>query len=665
MCGISGFLSENAMSDDIVIGILKSMNDSIRHRGPDASGVWCDTKAGIGLGHTRLSIIDLTNAGSQPMHSATGRYTIVFNGELYNHLEIRAQLNQSSLSPEWRGNSDTETLCAGFEAWGIKEMLCRTIGMFAIGIWDRQSQNLTLVRDRLGEKPLYYGWQGVGSSRFFLFGSELSALNAHPAFGDEIDRDALRNYFQQMAVPGNQTIYHGIYKLQPGSLLTVSLRSPKPEIQAYWSASDTALRGLLNPFQGTLLEATNSLEILLKDSVCKQMVADAPLGAFLSGGVDSSTVVALMQAQSSSPIRTFTIGFSDPKFNEAHHAKAVADHLGTKHTQLYLSEKEVINVVSSLPKIYSEPFADSSQIPTFIVSALAQQDVKVSLSGDGADELFCGYGRYATTERIWRQISRLPITFRRKVQRLTHLIPVEAINSLGGLPFLPHNFAKLGDRLEKLGTLLDSQSISDLYQKLNSNWLNPEELVIGTNKSLDSIFDQMKITSDFSAIEILMLSDLLKYLPDDILTKVDRASMSIGLETRAPFLDHRLVELAWSLPMKYKLHPEGNKLTNKWILKEVLYRYVPKEIIERPKMGFGVPIASWLRGPLRDWAEDLLSEDRLKRDGYLHAAPIRKRWSEHLSGRRNWQNSLWSVLMFQAWLLQRNANRHTSRLKLC
>lgn len=657
MCGLTGYLGVfGAGAEEAAGTILQSMTSAIVHRGPDSDGYWLDAETGIALGHRRLAIVDLSTAGAQPMQSASGRYVIVFNGEIYNHLGLRAELDCAGQGSSWRGRADTETLLAGFDAWGIEATLRKCIGMFAIALWDRQSRALTLARDRLGEKPLYYSWQGSGDAAVFLFGSELKALRAHPAFHAEVDRDALALYLRHMAVPGGHSIYQGIHKLPPGSLLTVSRASPQPVIRAYWSAAEAAVRGVAQPFAGSAQEAVDALETLLKDAVRQQMMADVPLGAFLSGGVDSSTVVALMQAQSSRAVKTFSIGFHEEAFNEAEHAKAVARHLCTDHTELYVTPQQAMDVIPRLPALYDEPFADSSQIPTHLVSQLARRHVKVSLSGDAGDELFCGYTRYTGTERLWRRLSSVPMPLRQVAAQLVLAMPPVALNALGRRIGASPRWARLGDRLHKGAEIVGSSSLEDLYRGMVSNWQDPASIVIGGQEPATLLTGLQPALQGLSDIECLMALDLLTYLPDDILTKVDRAAMGVSLETRVPLLDHRVVEFAWSLPLKYKLCPEGNGVITKWALRQVLYNHVPKALIERPKMGFGVPIDSWLRGPLRVWAEELLSESRLRQEGFFHPEPIRKKWQEHLSGERNWQHQIWAILMFQAWLVDQKSD---------
>lgn len=651
MCGFVGFMgaitSYGQLDDE---AILKRMSNTITYRGPDDAGYWTDVNHRVGFGHRRLSIVDLSPAGHQPMLSASGRYVIAFNGEIYNHLILRAELGKAGHATGWRGHSDTETLLASFDAWGIRGTVERTVGMFAFAVWDRQSLTLTLGRDRLGEKPLYYGWQGSGSHDVFLFGSELKALRAHPAFAAVINRDALCLYMRHMAVPSPHSIYQDIHKLPPGTLLTVSRQQPDAAPQAYWSGAAVAERGVAQPFAGTPAQAVDALEVLLKDAVRQQMMADVPLGAFLSGGVDSSTVVALMQAQSSRPVKTFTIGFHEAGYNEAVHAKAVAQHLGTDHTELYVTAAEAMAVIPRLPTLYDEPFADSSQIPTFLVSQMARQHVTVSLSGDAGDELFGGYNRYQLTASLWGKLSAIPMPLRRAVAwSLTRLSPQAWSNLTAHTP-LARRWTTLGDKVHKGAGVMVARSVGELYHGMVSNWQDPAAVVLGGHEPPTLLTGQTPDLTGLSEVERMMALDMLTYLPDDILTKVDRAAMGVSLETRVPFLDHRVVEFAWQLPLEYKLRREGNHYISKWALRQVLYRHVPLALIERPKMGFGVPIDSWLRGPLREWAEDLLDEQRLKREGFFNPALIRQKWTEHLSGQHNWQAQLWNTLMFQAWL---------------
>lgn len=646
MCGFAGFLTAaRGAPDDLVRARLARMADAVASRGPDSAGYWHDASSGIALAHRRLAIVDLSPAGAQPMESACGRYVLVFNGEIYNHLDLRRQLD----GYPWRGHSDTETLLAGVSAWGLRATLERSIGMFALALWDRQRRALALARDRMGEKPLYYGWQGQGDEACLLFGSDLAALRAHPTFAAGINRDALALYMRHNAIAAPHSIYEGIHKLSPGCLLTTSLEARTPKVERYWSLPQVAEQGVASPFSGTDTDAVEALESLLVDAVGRQMMADVPLGAFLSGGIDSSAVVALMQSQSARPIKTFTIGFEENGFDEAVHAKAVARHLGTEHTEMYLTAREAMSVIPKLPSLYSEPFSDSSQIPTFLVSQLARQHVKVSLSGDAGDELFAGYSRYQLARKIWDRLDRAPAIVRNMAASSVRALPSNAWNALA-MPFRPvlpgkWREANLGDKMHKGAALLSADSLDALYLKLVTHW-EPADVVIGANEPATSLRGNPLPLAGLDSIQRMMALDAITYLPDDILVKVDRAAMGVSLETRVPFLDHRVVEFAWRLPQHMKLRDGAGK----WLLRQVLHRHVPRTLLERPKMGFGVPIDSWLRGPLRDWAEALLDEATLRREGLLDPAPIRKRWREHLSGKRNWQHHLWDVLMFQAWL---------------
>ena len=658
MCGFAGFFQAGGLTAEQPEAMVRAMASQIAHRGPDDSGVWCDALAGIALAHRRLSIVDVSAAGHQPMVSHSAQYVLAFNGEIYNHLALRAELQSAGHIVAWRGHSDTETLLAGFDAWGIEATLKRSVGMFAFALWNRQTRSLILARDRLGEKPLYYGWQGST----FLFGSELKALKVHPAFKAAIDRNALALLMRHNAVPAPYSIYQGICKLLPGTWAELSLATPSGQalqLQPYWSARDVVAQGIARPFTGSLTEAAFNLDQLLRQSVARQMLADVPLGAFLSGGADSSAVVALMQAQSSKPVRTFTIGFHEDAFNEAPQARAVARHLGTDHTELYVSAREAMDVIPQLPDIYCEPFADSSQIPTYLVSQLARQHVTVSLSGDGGDELFGGYNRYALSDQLWRRLSLLPSPLRALMARVLLACPPQRWNQLLA-PFrtaLANSvpaFAggDLGDKLHKGAAVLAATSPHNLYHMLVSHWRDPAALVLGALEPPTVLTDAALQPHTDHFIHQMMALDLMTYLPDDILTKVDRAAMAVGLETRVPLLDHRVVAFAWQLPLKFKINSNKTKL----VLAKVLENYLPPELTRRPKMGFGVPLGDWLRGPLRPWAEDLLSEKRLQQEGFFAPALVREKWLQHLSGQRNWQYPLWNVLMFQAWLKEQGTS---------
>lgn len=645
MCGFAGFFEATRQTaENEAETRTRRMISTIRHRGPDDAGYWGEH--GIAFGHARLAIVDISAAGHQPMMSSDQRLVIAFNGEIYNHLQLRKELETANLAPAWRSHSDTETLLAGLRAWGVTSTLRRCTGMFAFALWDRQTQVLTLARDRAGEKPVYYGWQGSGPLATFLFGSELKALRAHPAFDATVNRNSLTLYLRHNYIPSPQSIYEGIYKLPPGCILSISTKQPSPQVTSYWSARETVLNGTRQRLDVSPEEAVDQLEALLKSAVSQQMVADVPLGAFLSGGIDSSTIVALMQTQSPRPVKTFTIGFHETGYNEAEHAKAIARHLGTDHTELYVTPQEAIAVIPKLPSMFDEPFADSSQIPTYLVSALARSHVAVSLSGDGGDELFSGYTRYTVAAGLWRKLSWVPTPLRRTTARSITALPPHTWDTLAG--WLPTQRFKqrIGDKLHKGAGVLSSSSIDDLYHGLVSHWTEPTKLVIGGQEPSTLLTGLRPDLPGLDPVERMMALDLMTYLPDDILTKVDRAAMAVSLESRVPMLDHRVVEFAWRLPQALKQR-EG---VGKWLLRQVLYRHVPQHLLNRPKMGFGVPIDSWLRGPLREWAEALLNEPRLRNEGYFHAAPIRQKWAEHLNGSRNWAYHLWNVLMFQAWL---------------
>jgi asparagine synthase (glutamine-hydrolysing) len=646
MCGLTGFLTTDRSTREELLSQVESMSCTLYRRGPDDSGAWADAESGIALGFRRLAIVDLTPEGHQPMTSADGRYVIIFNGEVYNFQELRAELEPRG--HRFRGHSDTEVMLAAFREWGIEAALRRFNGMFAIALWDRQERLLTLARDRVGKKPLYYGW----SKGTFLFGSELKALSANRSFVRDINRSAVALFLKFGYVPGPHSIYEGIRKLPAGTYLQMSLarKEEAAEPRPYWSALEIALAGERNQLQLSDDEAVERLDSLLRDSVRLRMIADVPLGAFLSGGIDSSTVVALMQAQSAKPVRTFSIGFTESEFNEANYAADVARHLGTDHTELYVSPQQALDVIPHLPAIYDEPFADSSQVPTFLVSQLARRDVTVSLSGDGGDELFGGYNRYFWTQRMWRGITAIPRPLRRGVGRtLLGMKRSHRSRLLAGMQALmPRNWRVQNpdEKIVKAAELLTIHSWEEIYERLVSHWKEPFDVVRGASP-VATVFDKPADHAAFRGIvHQMMYLDLVSYLPDDILVKVDRASMAVSLEGRCPLLDHRVVEFAWRLPMEQKIR----RGVGKWIVRKVLARYVPDSLIDRPKMGFGIPIGQWLRGPLRDWAEELLSERRLRDEGFFEPKPVRTMWSQHLAGTRDNQYYLWDVLMFQAWL---------------
>jgi asparagine synthase (glutamine-hydrolysing) len=630
MCGLAGFLDRD--SDRSGEDILRHMAQRIAHRGPDDEGVWLDAETGIGFCHRRLSIVDLSAAGHQPMRSPRGRYHFVWNGEIYNHLALRRVLESEGEAPVWRGHSDTETLLACFENWGVVETLKQTVGMFSMALWDIKEQTLTLARDRMGEKPLYYGW----SKDVFLFGSELKALKAHPKFDAELDRDALGDVLRRHYITGFQSIYRGISKVPPGCVLTVSLKEREPSIAFYWSVADAALLGKDIPFRGKDEDAVYALEGLLSDSIALQMVADVPVGAFLSGGIDSSLIVALMQSQASRPIRTFTIGFEEEAFNEAPYAAEVARHLGTDHTEVRISPRDALDVIPLLPQLYDEPMADISQVPTYLVSKLARADVTVSLSGDAGDELFGGYNTYGLAERFFRLNKALPLPFR-QILGLGSDLAAPLAGAFG--------HSKLARQMRLAASVVGAADARETTERLLGHWCGRAVPVLGllpkTQRTHDA-FDGMAL----SDLERMMARDMVGYLPDDILVKVDRASMAVSLESRVPMLDHRIVEFALSLPMPMRRR-EG---VGKWILREVLYRHVPRAMVERPKKGFGVPLAAWLRGPLRDWAADLLDPVGLRQDGLFDVEPITYAWQQHCSGSSDRHNDLWPVLVTTQWL---------------
>jgi len=643
MCGIVGVLAAPHAGKSLTESALLAMRDSVAHRGPDDAGLWTDTAAGIGLGHRRLAIVDLSQQGHQPMASACTRFQLVFNGEIYNHLELRAELGEHP----WRGHSDTETLLALFSRYGVIASLPKLVGMFAIAVWDRHDQVLTLVRDRLGEKPLYWGRLRDGS---LAFASELRALRAHPQCQRDIDRNALALLLRYNCIPAPYSIYRSIQKLAPANWLELR-HGAEPRGGHYWDLTKLASQGQDSPHVLDDTQAVDELERLLLQSVRGQMLADVPVGAFLSGGVDSSTVVAMMTRASRQPVRTFCIGFEAGATNEAEHARAVAQHLGTQHTELVLTGAAALATVPKLATTYDEPFADSSQIPTFLVAQMARQHVTVALSGDAGDELFAGYNRHAMAQGLWPRLARIPMGLRRAGAGALLARPAQSWDRIASwLQFsrpvaLRHR--DVGAKLHKLASqVLPCSDAAALYQALCSHWQSPGAVVLGSHEP-GSTWQHAAETADWTApANAMMLLDQLGYLPDDILVKVDRAAMAVSLETRAPLLDHRLVEFAWHLPLHQKLR--GG--TSKWVLRQLLYRYVPKSLIERPKQGFAVPLDAWLRGPLRDWAHDLIDPRRLRSEGYFDVEAVSRAWAAHLSGRENRGHQLWSILMFQNWL---------------
>jgi len=655
MCGIAGFLDPNAARQAPAMrDIARAMADAIRHRGPDAEQCWADAEAGIAFGFRRLAIIDLTPTGHQPMRSVDGRYVVMHNGEIYNYQALRERLEQEGVTA-WRGSSDTEVLVSAIARWGIEAALEAANGMFALAVWDRKTRTLTLARDRMGEKPVYYGWSAEGGpGSVFLFGSELKALAAHPAWERPISRGAVDLLLRHDYVPGPHTIFEGIFKLPPGHFITLpaALSTPGdlPTPEPYWSAPEKALAGADAPFAGSEEDAAERLEALLRDAIAMRLVADVPVGAFLSGGIDSATVVGIAQAVSDRPVNSFTVGFEDPRFDEAPQAAAVAAHIGTNHTELYASEADVLACVADLPAAYDEPFADVSQIPTLLLSRLTRQHVTVGLSGDGGDELFAGYARYGRLAREWDRARALPSALKSAAAAGARALPVAAIDgALGWTTAIAGSKRRRGRAGAKLRRRLERAACDDpmmLYRGYVRRWHGVSALVPGA-PTLDTVFERELGLDQLAApVDQAMVLDALAYLPDDLLVKVDRASMSASLEVRAPLLDHRIVEFAWSLPSEFKL---GDGMTKR-VLRRVLARYVPEALTHRPKAGFDPPLADWLRGDLRDWAEALIDPARLKREGWIAADPVTQRWREHLSGGRNWRQELWNVLTFQAWL---------------
>ena len=645
MCGITGILSSGGFDLSSQISL---MTQTLVHRGPDGAGVWTDPDAGIALGHRRLSIVDLSPAGQQPMISPSGRYVLVLNGEIYNHLELKSDLHIAHPDVSWRGHSDTEILLTAIDTWGLEAALQAAVGMFALALWDRKDRCLYLARDRFGEKPLYYGWnQGV-----FIFGSELKALRAFRGFKPRIDRDSVALFLRHNYIPAPRSIWQGIHKLVPGAYLKVSLDQPETAPKNYWSFTDVILEGQRQPFLGTLDAASLTLERKLLQTLEGQMLADVPLGALLSGGVDSSAIVALMQAASRGKVRTYSIGFEDNRFDESAHAASVANYLGTDHTELTMTPADVLNAVPKMPSLYDEPFADSSQLPTSLVMAMAKQHVSVVLTGDAGDELFGGYDRYFITQRLWNIVKVLPRRARNQLSYFLRAVPVADWDRIQKLLSCICDRFPSGDKIHKLGDRLENvSSIDDLYLALLTEWGNTESLVLGGNVVPTTLTDIAAWPQVPESAKRMMAVDTISYMPDDILVKVDRAAMGVSLETRSPFLDHRVAEFAWRLPMHYKM--SGG--VGKRVLKKMLYRYVPQDLVERPKMGFAIPLDQWLRTSLREWAEDLLSEERLRSDGLLNVDIVRRTWEQHLSGKRSFGYRLWSVLMLQAWLSENDA----------
>jgi len=651
MCGIAGLLSKKPVSE----ALLRRMASSLVHRGPDDQGHWSDADAGIGLAHRRLSIIDLSPHGHQPMASASERFMLSYNGEIYNHSELRAELNERNSGINWRGHSDTETLVEAIDAWGLEAALGKCVGMFALALWDRRERTLSLARDRFGEKPLYYGWVAGD----LMFASELKAMRVHPGFDNLIDRRSLGLFAGRTHVPAPRSIYEHIYKLEPGCFLVATaaaldaqpseppragLRTSGLSIARYWSYRDVVADGLSDPIADEQ-EALEALEATLAQAIRGQSLADVPVGAFLSGGIDSSTVVALYQKFSATPVRTFSMGFEQAGFNEAEHAKAVAAHLGTVHQERYVSVDDARDVIPSLPSMYDEPFADSSQIPTHLVSRFAREQVTVALSGDGGDELFAGYNRHFAAPRLWRQLKQVPRPLRVLAAETLGRVPGSSWGTAARLlrrEVQPHFGAKLR---KALAVGRSARSFDDVYDGFIDEWALERSPVIGASGGNDIDVGTAPLAEATDTVRT-MYRDAMTYLPDDILCKVDRAAMAVSLETRVPFLDHRVAEVAARIPLAMKVGPQGGKQ----ILRKLLYREAPRALFERPKTGFAVPIGQWIKGPLRPWAEALLDQGRLTSEGWFDPATVRRRWHDHLSGRRDSTPALWALLMFQAWL---------------
>lgn len=639
MCGIAGCWHPDGLNDDATSAVRR-MTDAIAHRGPDGEGQWVDAAAGIGLGHRRLSILDLSPSGAQPMASPSGRYLLTFNGEFYNWRELRAE--EERHGAQWRGHSDTEVFLSACDRLGVAEAVRRSAGMFACGIWDREARALTLVRDRLGEKPLYYGW----ASGMLLFGSELKALRAHPAWRGTIDRGALTLFLRHNYIPAPYSIYENAKKLPPGTMVTFRAGGVAwPEPVPYWSLREVAERGAADPFRGSPEEIDRQLEALLTRVIGDEMVADVPLGAYLSGGIDSSLIVALMQAQSARPVKTFTIGFHEGGYNEAEHAKAVAKHLGTEHTEFYAQPSDALAVVPSLPTMFDEPFADVSQIPTWLVANMARKHVTVSLSGDGGDEGFAGYNRYFVAPKVWRSLSPIPAGLRHAAARAAWAVkPTTWDRALGVLP-KGVTRGMTGDRVHKLAGLFALPDREAVYLAINSHFRDPASVVVNGFEPPTTMTDASRHPRVDGYVPHMMALDTITYLPDDILVKVDRTAMAVSLESRAPLIHHDVLEFAWRIPQAQRIVGMRGKMP----LRRILHRHVPQELVERPKTGFGVPIDSWLRGPLKTWAADLLTPTSLERHSLFRSEPVQALWREHQAGTRNWQYLLWDVLMAVAW----------------
>ncbi len=643
MCGIAGFWQPKENNKGALKEIIIDMINPISHRGPDDSGFYVDTNSGIALGNKRLSIIDLSANGHLPMESFSKRYIIVYNGEVYNYKELKKELI-NKFDIKFKSTSDTEVILAGFEVWGIEETLKKCNGMFAFALWDKRKKKLYLGRDRIGIKPIYFGIQ----DNILFFASELKAIKNNKFFKSDIDRDALSLFFRYSYIPAPYSIYKDIKKLKPAHYIVIN-RNLNLKENCYWDIRKITKECYQNPINLSTKETVNELERLLLDSVKKRMISDVPLGAFLSGGIDSSLMVALAQSQTSKAIQTFTVGFYDKNFNEAHYARKIAKYLKTDHNEIYISSDKAMEIIPKLPLIYDEPFSDPSEIPMFYISQFAKKKVTVSLSGDGGDELFGGYNRYIWADKIWNRLKYLPFSVRDCIKKMLKIIPTDYWDFLflkfGGMLPDTINQAVPGDKLYKLADTLNCNSANNFFKSLISNWKNPVDIIINSkepNTILDDNFIS-KVIPNFK--ERMMFFDLITYLPDDILTKVDRSSMAVSLEARVPFLDHKVIEFSKRLPTSFKI--KNN--TNKWILRKILYKYIPEKIMTRTKMGFGIPLNQWLKGDLREWAEELLDDTKIKSDGILNPKPIKNIWKEYLKGKGNWQYLLWDVLMFQAW----------------
>ena len=625
MCGIAGFYTFQRLSDNTFQEIGSTVLNSMKHRGPDDEGFWVNKSNNLLLCQVRLSILDLSIKGHQPMHSNNGRFTIVFNGEIYNHIEIRKKLISDGCSIKWEGESDTETLLESLVYWGIEKTLTACVGMFSFAYWDSKCSKLILARDRFGEKPLYWGWQNDK----FYFASELSSISCNPYFKSKINPSALNQLVRYNYIPAPNSIFHNINKLLPGHFVSIDLNQlDKEQISTpYWNLIDKVNEIKSQNLNISKKEALKLLDDKLTQVIKNQMLSDVPIGAFLSGGIDSSMIASIMQKNSRTPIQTYTIGFNNLKYNEAVYAKDIASHIGTQHNELYINDLDVINLVSKMPYYYSEPFADSSQLPTFLLCEMVSKHVKVALSGDAGDELFGGYNQYLFTPKLWEVVNIIPYNLRKMSSSI--------------LNYFDFNNKKI----EKINQMLPAKNEIDFYKRLVSHWYDPDKIVLNSEESFSNLNSFIKLNNKFSYQENLMIFDSLSYLTDDILVKVDRAAMANSLETRVPFLDHEFFELVWSLPINLKI----NNNSGKNILKDLLEKYVPKKLVDRPKKGFSLPLGQWLRGPLKDWAEKLLSSKRLIDEGYFDSVIIRKVWSDHLSGKRDNSLKLWSVLMFQSW----------------